>query len=103
MATREQAALLHELGLGLADAGVPTPEGGLVLAHRLDRDLGLDSMQLMRVARRLEALHGYCFSVADWVADQDESEDPDWTVGALVAWVQAKLAEAGEPGGAPPT
>lgn len=97
MATREQAALLHELGLGLADAGVPSPEGGLVLAHRLDRDLGLDSMQLMRVARRLEALHGYRFSVADWVAEQDEAEQPDWTVGALVAWIQSQLPQEDAP------
>lgn len=82
---------MGELALGLGDAGVPLPEGGLRLGHRLDRDLGLDSMQLMRVARRLEAAHAYRFAVADWVAEQDELDQPDWTVGALVAWVQGQL------------
>lgn len=76
----------------LGVAGASLPPGGLQPDHRLDRDLGLDSLQLLKAARHLEARHGYAFAVADWVAEREEGEGPqEATVASLLAWVQKQL------------
>ena len=65
---------------------------GLTGSVSLDQDLGVDSFQLMQVARHLEKAYDYRFSVADWVLTEEESDQPTYTVGALVAFVRGHVA-----------
>lgn len=65
---------------------------GLTPEVSLDGDLGVDSFQLMQVARHLERAYGFKFSLADWVLTEEESDNPTYTVGSLVAFVHRHVA-----------
>jgi acyl carrier protein len=67
---------------------------GLTSEVSLDGDLGVDSFQLMQVARHLEKAYGYAFSLADWVLTEEESENPTYTVGRLIAFVSSHVGGA---------
>lgn len=86
-----EPALLAALAAALGAAGIDL--GGRVLAMEttLDGDVGLDSFQLMQVARHLERRYDFAFSVADWVLTQDAADAPDWTAGSLVKFMAATL------------
>jgi acyl carrier protein len=58
----------------------------------LDVDLGVDSFQLMQVARHLEKAYAFKFSLADWAFEEEEREPPAYTVGSLLAFVKAQSA-----------
>lgn len=86
--------ILEALGDALASAGVDLADwpDGLTNEVSLDSDLGVDSFQLMHVARHLEKAYDFRFSLADWVLAEEESETPTYTVGALVAFVRRHVA-----------
>jgi hypothetical protein len=85
------AELLAALADALGAAGIDLAGRTLAMATTLDGDVGLDSFQLMQVARHLERRYGYAFSVADWVLGQDAADAPDWTAGALVRFMADAL------------
>lgn len=89
-----EAAILACLSEALQGVGIDVSEwpDGLTPEVSLDGDLGVDSFQLMQVARHLEKAYGYRFSLADWVLTEEESDQPTYTVGALVAFVRTHLA-----------
>lgn len=78
---------LHVVGVDVSE----WPDG-LTPEVSLDGDLGVDSFQLMQVARHLEKAYAYRFSLADWVLTEEESDQPTYTVGALVAFVRTQLS-----------
>ena len=88
----EDDELLAALADALAAAKIDL--GGLALRMEttLDGDVGLDSFQLMQVARHLERRYDFAFSVADWVLTQDAAEAPDWTAGCLVRFMRQALS-----------
>jgi len=82
----------------LEAAGISLDGRALTRELSLDHDLGLDSFQLMQVARHLEKAYDFKFSVADWVLREEEQDVPAYTVGGLVAFALAELGRApGEP------
>lgn len=89
---------LEALGAALDEVGVDREghvlNGGLSLAD----DLGMDSFQLMQVARHLERAYDFQFAVADWALAEDAREDcgPTHTVGSLVAFIEGALARPAE-------
>jgi acyl carrier protein len=89
-ATREE--VLACLADGLREAGIEL--GGRVLAPdlSLDHDLGVDSFQLMQVARHLETAYAFKFAVADWVLREEELDAPGYKVGGLVDFILAELS-----------
>jgi acyl carrier protein len=89
-----EADILACLSEALQGVGIDVSEwpDGLTPEVSLDGDLGVDSFQLMQVARHLEKTYGYRFSLADWVLTEEESDQPTYTVGALVAFVRTHLA-----------
>jgi acyl carrier protein len=93
MSTSEDAILacLTEAreAVGIDVDGLPD---GLTAEVSLDGDLGVDSFQLMQVARHLEKAYAYAFSLADWVLAEEESDQPTYTVGRLIAFVHAHVA-----------
>lgn len=93
-----EGALLQALAEALAAAGIDLGGQPLRLETTLDGDVGLDSFQLMQVARHLERRYGFAFSVADWVLVQDAAEPPDWTAGSLVRFMAAAVPEGGAVG-----
>lgn len=84
-----EAELLAALTEALGAAGIDLGGRTLTMATTLDQDVGLDSFQLMQVARHLERRYGFAFSVADWVLTQDAADEPDWTAGSLVRFMAA--------------
>ena len=86
-----EAELLTALTEALGAAGIDLGGRALTMATTLDQDVGLDSFQLMQVARHLERRYGFAFSVADWVLNQDAADAPDWTTGSLVRFMAAAL------------
>jgi acyl carrier protein len=90
MASSEILARLTE---ALAAENIPV-DGDLTPETSLDDDLGLDSFQLMKVARHLERAYEFKFSIADWVLEEEESGAPTYTVGALVNFVSRSLTGA---------
>lgn len=90
----EAAEIRAQLMAALQAAGVDTSRwpDGLRPELSLDQDMGVDSFQLMHVARHLEKAYGYAFSVADWVLAEEEGDEPRFTVASLVGFVQAALA-----------
>jgi acyl carrier protein len=90
----DEAAILTCLTEALQAVGVDVSEwpDGLLPDVSLDGDLGVDSFQLMQVARHLEKAYSFRFSLADWVLTEEESDNPSYTVGALVAFVRSHLS-----------
>lgn len=88
------AAILACLGDALAAEQIDASawEDGLTPALSLDEDLGLDSFQLMKVARHLEKAYGFRFSVADWALEEEEQDGPAYTIGSLIRFIQRHLA-----------
>lgn len=87
-------AVLAELESALVAAGLDAslwPEG-LRPGLSLDQDMGVDSFQLMQIARHLEKAYGYAFTVSDWVLAEEDVEEPRFTIASLVAFVTAALA-----------
>lgn len=82
--------ILDRLAEALAAENIPT-HGALTPETSLDDDLGLDSFQLMKVARHLERAYAFKFSIADWVLEEEESGTPTYTVGALAAFISRSL------------
>jgi acyl carrier protein len=56
-------------------------------AASLSDDLGLDSFQLMQVARQLETTYQFRFSLADWALAEEEREEPPYRIASLLAFV----------------
>jgi acyl carrier protein len=75
-------------GAGVSNAGLPLTDD-----MSLDGDMGVDSFQLMQVARHLEKTYSYRFSVADWVLAEEASENPSYRVGGLVDFVCTELTK----------
>jgi acyl carrier protein len=90
----DEVAILACLTEALQTVGIDVSEwpDGLTPEVSLDGDLGVDSFQLMQVARHLEKAYGFRFSLADWVLTEEESDNPTYTVGSLVAFVRGHLA-----------
>lgn len=86
----DEAGILACLTEALQLVGIDVSEwpDGLTPEVSLDADLGVDSFQLMQVARHLEKAYGFKFSLADWVLTEEESDTPTYTVGSLVAFVR---------------
>ena len=86
----DESAILECLTEALQAVGVDVSEwpDGLTPEVSLDGDLGVDSFQLMLGAPHLEKAYGFRFSLADWVLQEEESDQPTYTVGALVAFVR---------------
>lgn len=91
MADGEDRAFLACLVEALTASGVDLSGIELGPAHSLDGDLGVDSFQLMQVARHLEKAYDFRFSVADWVLEEDARDEPAYTVGALMAFAETQL------------
>lgn len=53
----------------------------------LSDDLGLDSFQLMQVARQLETTYQFRFSLADWALGEEEREEHPYQIASLLAFV----------------
>jgi acyl carrier protein len=89
-----EAAILECLTEALQLVGIDVSEwpDGLTPEVSLDGDLGVDSFQLMQVARHLEKAYGFRFSLADWVLSEEESDNPTYTVGSLIAFVHRHVA-----------
>ena len=85
-----ETALLARLSEALEAEQIPV-DGPLSAATSLDDDLGLDSFQLMKVARHLERAYDFRFSIADWVLEEEETGTPTYTVGALIAFIARAL------------
>lgn len=92
-----EAEILNCLSTALQAVGVDVSEwpDGLGPSVSLDGDLGVDSFQLMQVARHLEKAYDFRFSLADWVLQEEESDQPSYTVGALTAFVRRHISEFG--------
>jgi acyl carrier protein len=88
-ATRE--AVLACLAAGLQEAGIELDGRALTPELSLDHDLGVDSFQLMQVARHLETAYAFKFAVADWVLREEEQELPSYKVGGLVDFILVEL------------
>lgn len=86
-----ESAILAQLADALEHEHIPV-DVPLTPAVSLDDDLGLDSFQLMKVARHLERAYEFRFSVADWVLEEEESGNATYTVGALVAFIARSLS-----------
>lgn len=78
------------LGDALAEAGVAVD--ALTPELSLDEDLGLDSFQLMKLARHLEKAYDFRFSLADWVLAEEQKDVHAFRLGSLVAFVEAHTA-----------
>lgn len=91
-----EADIVTLLTEALQTVGIDVTEwpDGLTPEVSLDGDLGVDSFQLMQVARHLEKAYGFRFSLADWVLAEEESDQPTYTVGSLVAFVRAHVGGA---------
>jgi acyl carrier protein len=74
------AVALGQIGL---PADVVDPEASL------SDDLGLDSFQLMQVARHLETTYQFRFSLADWALGEEEREDQPYRIASLLDFVLA--------------
>lgn len=83
----DREAVIARLAQALAEAGVTVDVAQLTPEASLDEDLGVDSFQLMQLARHIEAAYEFRFSLADWVLAQ---EDGDLRVGSLVDYVLAQ-------------
>jgi acyl carrier protein len=92
--TTTRADVLDCLADALRSAGVTLTPPTLQEDQSLDRDMGVDSFQLMQVARHLEKSFNYRFSVADWVLAEEERDVPTYRVGGLVDFVCAELAKS---------
>jgi hypothetical protein len=89
----DEDTLLAQLREALAAEGIATPDEAEVPLRSLtlDQDLGLDSFQLMRVARHLERAHSYVFALSDWVVEEEEREERPYTVASLLAFIGRHL------------
>lgn len=85
--------ILTRLAEGLKLAGIPLDRPAAALTHEisLDQDLGVDSFQLMQVARHLERAYAFRFSIADWVLEEEERDGPAYTIGSLLAFIRRSL------------
>ena len=86
----DPAAVRAALATALAKVGVPAAVAELADGVSLADDLGLDSMQLMEVARLLEDALGRDLALGDWVRGIGATLLPDRTVGALIRHVGAR-------------
>ncbi|MBC7544101.1 MAG: acyl carrier protein [Candidatus Sericytochromatia bacterium] len=57
----------------------------------LSDDLGLDSFQMMQVARQLETAYAFRFSLADWALAEEDRDDQAYTIGSLKAFILAHV------------
>lgn len=76
---------------GLREAGIELDGRELAPELSLDHDLGVDSFQLMQVARHLETAYAFKFAVADWVLREEEQDVPSYKVGGLVDFILVEL------------
>ncbi|MDB5100023.1 MAG: hypothetical protein JWM80_4444 [Cyanobacteria bacterium RYN_339] len=79
------------LASALAEAGIELGDRQLTPDVSLEHDLGVDSFQLMQVARHLETAYAFKFAVADWVLREEELDEPSYKVGGLVDFILAEL------------
>lgn len=79
------AGVLACLSGALAQIGLPTDT--IDVDASLSDDLGLDSFQLMQVARQLETTYQFRFSLADWALGEEEREDHPYRIASLLAFV----------------
>lgn len=88
-----EAAILAILGDALSAEQIDPAgwEAGLTPALSLDEDLGLDSFQLMKVARHLEKAYAFRFSIADWALEEEEHDGVAYTIGSLIAFIQRHM------------
>ena len=90
-ASREGLLACLAEALELANIDLAAWPQGLTPEVSLDDDLGLDSFQLMKVARHLERAYHYQFSVADWALAEEESGHPTYSVGSLITFMLGQL------------
>ncbi len=90
LTTAEILTLLQEV---LLDAGVDLPPDDLTPETSLTMDLGIDSFHLVEIATRVEVAFDSCFTLVDWVVDQQDAPDPAFTLASLIVFIQARLSE----------
>jgi acyl carrier protein len=73
------------LAVALTQIGLPADE--IEPDASLADDLGLDSFQLMQVARHMETAYQFRFSLADWALAEEEGEDSPYLISSLLAFV----------------
>jgi acyl carrier protein len=54
----------------------------------LSEDLGLDSFQMMQVARHLETAYAFRFSLADWALAEEDRDDQAYTISSLITFIE---------------
>lgn len=86
----DAARVRARLAAAITAVGCPATEADLREAVSLTDDLGLDSMQLTEVARRLEVELGRDLDLGAWVLGQGAALLPDRTVGSLLRYVLAR-------------
>ena len=63
-------------------------------ALSLSDDLGLDSFQMMQVARHLETAYAFRFSLADWALAEEDRDDQAYTIASLMAFIESHAPAA---------